>query len=184
MQESQLNAAEAGTAMHMVMQHVDFSESPTLEDLQEQLARMEARELLTAEQVRYIQISQIKEFIDGVLGKRIIENGKIQREIPFSMALPLSEIQKEWNGEEEHVLVQGVIDCLVEEEDGFILIDYKTDKITNRFTNGFTGAKETLLNRYETQLTLYAKAIERILKKPVKESYLYFFDGGHILQVK
>jgi ATP-dependent helicase/nuclease subunit A len=73
---------------------------------------------------------------------------------------------------------------LVEEDDGFILIDYKTDKITNRFTNGFEGAKKVLLDRYEVQLTLYAKAIERILRKPVKESYLYFFDGGHILKVK
>lgn len=184
MQESQLNAAEAGTAMHMVMQHVDFMKSRTLEDLQEQLAVLEARELLTSEQARYIKLEQIKEFIDCPLGQRIIESASFQREIPFSMALPLSETRENWGGEEEHVLVQGVIDCLIEDEDGFILIDYKTDKIQNRFTNGFSGARETLLNRYEMQLTLYAKAIERILKKPVKESYLYFFDGGHILQVK
>ncbi|MDM5316856.1 helicase-exonuclease AddAB subunit AddA [Fictibacillus sp. b24] len=184
MQETQLNAAEVGTAMHMVMQHVDFTKASSIEELQEQLAEMEAKELLTAEQAEYIQLSQIQQFIEGPLGKRIIENGDFKREIPFSMALPLSEIQRNWDGEEEHVLVQGVIDGLLEEEDGFILIDYKTDKITNRFTDGFSGAKETLLNRYEMQLTLYSKAIERILKKPVKERYLYFFDGGHILQVK
>ncbi|GGB59288.1 helicase-exonuclease AddAB subunit AddA [Fictibacillus barbaricus] len=183
MQETQLNAAEVGTAMHMVMQHVDFTRSSS-EELKEQLAEMEAKEMLTAEQVQHIQVHQIQQFITGPLGKRIIENGSLKREIPFSMALPLSEIQRKWSLKEEHVLVQGVIDCLLEEEDGFILIDYKTDKITNRFTNGFTGAKDTLLDRYEMQLTLYSKAIERILKKPVKESYLYFFDGGHILQVK
>ncbi|MBY6036399.1 helicase-exonuclease AddAB subunit AddA [Fictibacillus nanhaiensis] len=184
MQESQLNAAEAGTAMHMVMQHIDLSREATLEELQMQLAAMEAKELLTSEQSRYIQLSQIHDFIHGPLGQRVIEAPNIQREIPFSMALPLSETRAAWNGEEEHVLVQGVIDCLVEEDDGFILIDYKTDKITNRFADGFNGAKQTLFNRYEMQLTLYAKAIERILRKPVKESYLYFFDGGHILQVK
>ncbi|WNB90678.1 helicase-exonuclease AddAB subunit AddA [Bacillus sp. NEB1478] len=185
MQEAQLNAAEAGTAMHMVMQHIDFNSSISLEDLEEQLAAMTAKELLTEEQARYIQLPQIKAFIEGPLGRRIIEIGNIHREIPFSLALPLSETKTGWSGEEdEHILVQGVIDCLVEEDDGFILVDYKTDKITNRFTNGFIGAKQVLLDRYEVQLTLYAKAIERILKKPVKESYLYFFDGGHILQVK
>ncbi|MCM3718662.1 helicase-exonuclease AddAB subunit AddA [Fictibacillus phosphorivorans] len=183
MQESQLSAAEAGTAMHMVMQHVDFKSSETLNDLEEQVTRMESRELLTSEQARYIQFEQIKEFIDGPLGQRIRESENVKREIPFSMALPLSETRTS-DEEEAHVLVQGVIDCLIEDEDGFVLIDYKTDKIHNRFTKGFSGARETLLNRYEMQLTLYAKAIERILKKPVKESYLYFFDGGHILQVK
>jgi ATP-dependent helicase/nuclease subunit A len=185
MQERLLTGAEAGTAVHMVMQHVDFSKCATLAHLEEQLAGMEMRELLTAEQCRFIQLQQIKDFIDGPLGTRILNNENVQREIPFSMALPISEIRPEWTGsEEERILVQGVIDCLIEEEDGYVLIDYKTDKIANRFANGFEGAKEALLNRYEVQLNLYAAAIERILKKPVKESYLYFFDGGHILQVK
>ncbi|WP_416731250.1 helicase-exonuclease AddAB subunit AddA [Fictibacillus sp. JL2B1089] len=184
MQEEQLNAAEVGTAMHMVMQHVDFRKPGTLESLENQLAEMETKELLTREQAQYILLPQIQEFMEGPLGERIKENENLKREIPFSMALPISEIQREWIGEDEHVLVQGVIDCLIEEEDGYILIDYKTDRITNRFTNGVTGARDILYKRYELQLNLYAKAIERILKKPVKESYLYFFDGGHILQVK
>jgi ATP-dependent helicase/nuclease subunit A len=167
------------------MQHIDFKRAATLLDLQEQLAAMETKELLTADQSRYIQLQQIKDFIDGPLGQLLLTQEKVHREIPFSMALPMSETRPGWNGQEdERVLVQGVIDCLVEEEDGYILIDYKTDKITNRFTQGFEGAKETLLKRYEVQLKLYATAIERILKKPVKESFLYFFDGGHILQVK
>lgn len=101
------------------------------------------------------------------------------------MALPVEEAALGWNETtNERILVQGVIDCLVPEEDGFLLIDYKTDAITNRFSGGFEGARPVLLERYRVQLELYGKAIERILKKPVKASYLYFFDGAHLLEVK
>ena len=57
----------------------------------------------------------------------------IRREVPFTLAVPASEAYSHWRGEEETVLVQGVIDCIFEDEDGLVLLDYKTDGITGRF---------------------------------------------------
>ena len=81
------------------------------------------------------------------------------------------------------VVVQGVVDCLIEEEDGVVLLDYKTDAITGRFPGGFPQAKETLKTRYQMQVHLYERAIKEIYKKKVKEKYLYFFDGGNIIKL-
>ena len=83
---------------------------------------------------------------------------------------------------EEEVLVQGVIDCLFEDEQGLVLVDYKTDAITGRFQNGFEGAKPILADRYRTQLQLYTRAVEGILNKTVTHRYLFFFDGAHLIR--
>ncbi|SFE05721.1 DNA helicase/exodeoxyribonuclease V, subunit A [Bacillus sp. OV194] len=185
MQEKTLTAAERGTAMHAVMQHIDLSLQAEPEQIKELLAKMVNKELLTDEQAAHIDFGAISRFFETDIGKRISQAPNIIREMPFSMALPVEEAALTWQGTaKETILVQGVIDCMIAEEDGFILIDYKSDTISNRFAGGFDGAKQILLERYRVQLELYGKAIERILKKPVKESYLYFFDGGHLLQVK
>ncbi|MGC4375322.1 helicase-exonuclease AddAB subunit AddA [Fictibacillus sp. Mic-4] len=185
MQAKEMTSTERGTAMHMVMQHVNVKEEITLERLNEQVAKMVHNELLTDEQADGIDVGSVLQFFQSELGKRVLKAKNVRRELPFSMALSLSEVGKTTGGlEDETVLVQGVIDCLLVEEDGLVLIDYKTDQITNRFEQGFNGAKTILLNRYQLQLELYGKAIEKILKQPLKESYLYFFDGSHILQVK
>ena len=60
------------------------------------------------------------------------------------MSLPASVVYPDWQEGEEEVLVQGVIDCLFEDEEGLVLVDYKTDAITGRFQNGFEGAKPIL----------------------------------------
>ncbi len=89
----------------------------------------------------------------------------------------------DWREGEEEVLVQGVIDCLFEDDRGLVLLDYKTDAITGRFQNGFQGAKSILVERYRTQLQLYTRAVEGILNKKVTNCYLFFFDGAHLLEM-
>ena len=71
-------------------------------------------------------------------------------------------------GKGETVLVQGVVDLLVDEGDGFLLVDYKSDRIPAAQT-GLAAA------RYRGQLNLYAMAVESILHRKVKERYVYFF---------
>ena len=56
-----------------------------------------------------------------------------------------------------------------EEEDGIVLLDYKTDSVKN--------GKE-LAERYRTQMELYQEAVERALGKAVKEKVLYSFCLG------
>jgi ATP-dependent helicase/nuclease subunit A len=53
-----------------------------------------------------------------------------------------------------------------EEEDGIVLLDYKTDRV---------DSEEELVVRYEKQLQLYKSAIEHAYGVPVKEVLIYSF---------
>lgn len=183
MQEKSLSPAERGTAMHMVMQHVDLTRQVTAETIAEQVNWMVAKELLTAEQAEVIDSELIAQFFKTELGDRYFTARAVHREIPFTLALPASEVYPDWCNPDESVFVQGIIDCILEDESGLTLIDYKSDGITARYKGGFSQAKPILEGRYSLQLNLYAKAIEQIWKRKVTEKYLFFFDGAHLLKL-
>ena len=69
----------------------------------------------------------------------------------------------------EKVILQGIIDAFIMEEEGIILVDYKTDRVKD-------GAE--LRNRYQKQIDLYSEALEQILGKKVKRRVLYSFSLG------
>ncbi|MBS4172007.1 helicase-exonuclease AddAB subunit AddA [Bacillus sp. FJAT-49736] len=183
MREKKLTPAEKGTALHMVMQHVPLHEMPTVNSVNELLESMVQKELLTNEQQSVIQPEHIIQFFETDLGQRILGSEKVRREVPFSLAISASEMYRDHSLEDESILIQGVIDCLIENDDHIILLDYKSDSIYDRFKGGFEEAKPTLEKRYKTQIDFYEKALQDILQKPVKEKFLYFFDGGHLLKI-
>lgn len=185
MQSRELSPAERGTAMHTVMQHISFGDGvPSEEDVKELLSMLVHKEILTEEQERAISLDNIVGFFQSDLGKRLVHAANIQREIPFSMSVPLSEISETGEGApEETILVQGVIDCVFRDESGIVLLDYKTDGIHDRYKDGFREARPILEERYRVQIELYTRALESIWKETVSEKYLYFFDGGHVLEL-
>lgn len=183
MQKKSLTPTERGTAMHMVMQHIGLNEPINKESILEQIQRMVHHELLTQEQADVINIDSILGFFESEIAQRMLVAEQVRREVPFSVAIPASEAYADWSDEQhENVLIQGVIDCIFEDENGIVLIDYKTDTISGKF-RGFEDAKPELEDRYRVQLELYSKAIEHIWRKPLTDRYLYFFDGGHLLKV-
>ncbi|MBS4198652.1 helicase-exonuclease AddAB subunit AddA [Bacillus sp. FJAT-49732] len=178
-----LSPAERGTAMHTVMQHIPLDEQPTLFSVEMLLEDLIEKEIITIEQAEVVSCDQIVHFFESEIGQRMISAKKVHREVPFTLGLPAQEVYSDWDGFDENVLVQGIIDCIIEEKDGVILLDYKTDVIQGRFPNGFQQAKRILSRRYETQLSLYGRAIIEIWDKPVIGKYLYFFDGGEFLKL-
>lgn len=183
MQQKSLTPAERGTAMHMVMQHINLNESINEDAVREQIQKMVHNELLTQEQADVIDVASILGFFESGIAKRMLTAENVRREVPFSVAIPAAEAYADWSDEQqENVLIQGVIDCIFEDDKGIVLIDYKTDTITGKFRS-FEDAKPELEDRYRVQLELYSKAIEHIWRKPLTERYLYFFDGGHLLEV-
>ncbi|MEK4971380.1 helicase-exonuclease AddAB subunit AddA [Niallia sp. FSL R7-0648] len=183
MQEKKLSPAEIGTAMHMVMQHVDVKAEVTAAGLKQLLEEMVKKELLTTEQAEVIDISSILSFFQSSLGKRMQQAPKLVREIPFNIAYPASRVYADWQGEEEPVLIQGIIDVFFEDDLGTVLLDYKTDTISGRYKSGYEEAKPILESRYKVQIELYTEALEKILKRKIEEKYLFFFDGAHVLKL-
>ncbi|HHY72552.1 MAG TPA: helicase-exonuclease AddAB subunit AddA [Bacillus bacterium] len=183
LQQKSLTAAERGTAMHMVMQHVDLASAITNDSIAIQLETMVRKELLTEEQKKVIDINSVVQFFETPLGQRLQNAKKVRREVPFSLALSAKDAYPDWEEEDTaNVLVQGVMDCVFEDEAGVVLLDYKTDTITGRFKSE-TIAKETLVERYRLQIDLYAQALQEIWKLPRVEKYLFFFDGSLLIEM-
>lgn len=184
LQKKKLSPSEIGTAMHAVMQNIDLSAGSIDRDfVQAQVMVMIQKELITAEQAKVINFDGIVSFFSTPVGQRMLQAEHVHREVPFSFALQENEFFEQKELKDETILVQGVIDCLVEDEEGLVLIDYKTDTITGRFDNGFEEAERVLRNRYKDQVALYGKAVEEIWKKELKEKYLYFFDGNQLVKM-
>ncbi len=184
LQKKKLSPSEIGTAMHAVMQNLGLSAGTIDRDyVQAQVMEMVQKELITAEQANVIDFDAIVSFFTTPVGKRMQQAEHVHREVPFSFALQENEFFEQMDLKEETILVQGVIDCLLEDEEGLVLIDYKTDTITGRFANGFEEAEPVLRNRYKDQVALYARAVEEIWKKELKEKYLYFFDGNQLVKM-
>ncbi|WP_163537108.1 helicase-exonuclease AddAB subunit AddA [Gracilibacillus sp. YIM 98692] len=177
-QEKTLSKAEIGTAMHTVMQHIPRKEQWDQIDVIEFVSQLEQQELLTEDEAEAIDMSGIVQFFETDIGKRFSTAKHVEREIPFSLTLPAKEVYPSWSDEQqERIFLQGVVDCLIKTDDGWILLDYKTDQLSDNMT------EESLKQRYLVQIELYAKAIEEIWEQPVCEKYLYFFDKGLLVEM-
>lgn len=172
-----MSAAEKGTIMHFVMQHLELSSIRSEEQLQQQVELLLQKELLSEEQLKAVDPSKLLRFIDSPLGQRM-RAIKLNKEIPFNMEIGCDELYKDLaqgSCSGHKVMLQGVIDCYFEEEDGLVLVDYKTDYIPD--------SSDFIKERYQVQIDCYTKALERITGKNVKERYIYLFHNGEILEV-
>lgn len=179
LEQKRLTAAERGTAYHTVMQHLVLSPSLTRCEIERQLEEMVKNELLIPEEKEIIDPEAVLGFFQSSLGKRVLQGKEVFRELPFSMALPAAQVypDRERFAAGEKVLIQGVIDCLVREEDGgLLLIDYKTGVPE--------GEDEELRHYFRLQLIYYGLAVEKIWRERVKEKYIYFFDRQEVYQIE
>jgi len=176
LEEVKLTAAERGTAYHTVMQHVPLEQDVTPESIRQLIAQLVARQLLTPAQAEAVDSTRIAAFFLSDLARRMRQAQRLYREQPFSYRLSAGEVYREAAGDaaREAMLIQGVIDCLFIEPDGVVLIDYKTDALKGM-------APEVYAQRYDIQIGLYARAVSDIWRLPVKELYLYFFDGPSLV---
>ncbi|REK63792.1 MAG: helicase-exonuclease AddAB subunit AddA [Brevibacillus sp.] len=171
-----LTSAELGTLTHLVLQQLDLCRPLDEPDIRQQIDSLVLRRFLTEEQAEAVNARDLARFFASPLGTRMKQAAKVYRELPFTMALPANEVDPEI-GDDEHVIVQGVIDCLLEEENGrLVLIDFKTDRIAAEPSPAVIAEMK---RRYEAQIRLYVRAVEQILKtRKVAESYLYLLAGG------
>ncbi len=173
-----LSAVRRGTIMHLVMQKIDIQNTPSIIGLEQLIKRLVEDEYITEKEVSGIDKNRILGFFESPIGKRMCSSSNVKRERPFYMEIKSSETYPNLDEDiykDETIILQGIIDCYFEEPDGLVLIDYKTDYVPN-------GRSEDLREKYRVQLDYYAKALERITGKRVKERYIYLFYNGDILK--
>lgn len=172
--ERRLSPAEAGTAHHLFMQFCDFAEAEKPGGVERELARLAARGILSEKQAAAVKIPRIEAFFASELYRGLMKNAKVRREFKFSVLVPASRYFPAAESEpEENVLLQGVIDCLIETEDGYVILDFKTDRVSE-------GTLPERAESYRAQLDAYAAAVREICGGTVQGSILYFFQTGTI----
>ncbi|MEO4054233.1 helicase-exonuclease AddAB subunit AddA [Solibacillus sp. CAU 1738] len=171
-QAKALSSAEMGTVVHAVMQHVPQQGFTSLEDANDFLQSLVARELLTAEEADVMDMEKVLQFFASPIGQRFKQANTLLREVPFTLS------RADRDGDVQ--IVQGVIDCLFEENGSWVLLDYKTDKVRAPYDQEPALTKE-MTSRYGVQLDIYKEAVESIKRIPVTEKVLYLYDVGETI---
>ncbi len=161
MQEGALTGAEKGTAVHTFLQHADFSSLGA--DPEGELDRLVREGFLTPVQASVIEKQDIDGFVRSEIYRHIISCQRILREHRFTVNIPASDIDPSYP-QDEKVILQGAIDCMIFEPDGIIIVDYKTDRVKSM---------SELCNRYALQLKLYKRAADQLFDLPVKKCCIY-----------
>lgn len=130
-------------------------------------------EFLSPEEYGLLNQEKLQKFLGSPLGQlfaKAYKENSLYREQHFMQEVEYEKLFPEDGGENvEKVILQGIIDAFIMEEEGIILVDYKTDRVKDR---------EELKNRYQKQIDLYSEALEQILGKKVKRRALYSFSLG------
>lgn len=208
-QETANRGALRGTAVHRVMECYDFASEKSV---QEQMEAMEKEEKITADMRTLVKERIVADFVSSETGKRMAlaqRMGALYREKPFVMGFTEEELENYGFGagaqmienevqtenaqqeivlenvsrenhmhEEDLTLIQGIIDVFWIEDDGIIVLDYKTDRV---------DTAQELIDRYATQLKLYADALERVFatrKLKVKEILIYSFRLEKLISIE
>ena len=171
--EKPLTGRERGNATHLFMQFVRYEACATAAGIEGELARLLEKRFLTKPQAEAVNRDWILRLFTGPFGARILGAQNVRREFKFSLLTDAGRYEPRAAG--ERILMQGVVDCFWEEADGLVLVDFKTDRIRDNLP------EKTAL--YTPQLRAYAEALGKIFAKPVKNSYLYFFDADAAVPV-
>ena len=141
-----------GSAVHGVLQTIDLETGAGIEDASRSQAMAESVPDRAAEVA-----GLVKAAIDSEVVKRAVRSGKLWREVP--VAVPVGK-----------GVLEGFIDLLFEEDDGLVVVDYKTDYVAA------ADLEDRAVGRYRIQAGSYALAVQRATGKPVKEIVLLFLQ--------
>ena len=172
--QRKLTAGEKGVATHTVMQFINFERTGNLEDIELEVQRIAALGQLNAQQAAAVNRKSILKFFQSEIGQRICQAKNILREFRFSLLVDAADFYPEAG--DEKLLLQGVVDCCIEDGDELTIVDYKTDNVT-------AETLETVSEHYRPQLQAYALALSRITGKPVKSCLLCFLQAGIVKEL-
>ena len=153
--DTKLTPAQKGTLVHFVLQNIDLSDVSDISSVDKQIEQMIEKGFFGKEYKSIIDINSIFNFFISDIGKRMLASEKVYREFKFCVDIPANELG--YDTDKETVLMQGVIDCCFLENDEFVIIDYKTGSLSDK---------------YKMQIELYKKCLEISTGKKVKETHI------------
>ena len=171
---AQASGKEYGNIMHTILQYISYEKCGDFSGIQSEISRLVEKGFLTEEQAESVDPERLLRFFISEIGRKLYKGTPYVREFKFSILDEGTKYDASLHGEQ--VLLQGVVDCALLEEDGITVIDFKTDYVTE-------ATLSDAASRYRSQIETYADALQRIFKQPVKAKYLYFFRLNRFVAV-
>ncbi len=171
---SDLTGALRGTAIHKFFELCDFNNAA--KDPYKEKTVILNNGLMSERELETVDISAVRSFFDSSVGKRLLESKEIYKEYEFSFIMKAGEVYTDIPDDvkNEDIVIQGKLDCAFIENGEGILIDYKSDGITE---------SQKYIDIYSPQLMLYARALEECAGVKVKEKYIYSFKLKKFIKV-
>lgn len=155
-----------GSATHLALQYLRFENCSSLGAIEEEIRRLVAEGYLSPQQGEMVECQRLARFFESDIGFRLRTSENVLREFKFSILDDGAAFDPELEGEK--ILLQGVVDCALMDDDGIVVMDFKTDRVTEETVHATA-------QRYRPQVEAYAEALSRIFEKNVKAKMLYFF---------
>lgn len=171
LEKKRMTGAEHGTLMHRFLSLTPLEPLRGLHgaalqaEIAQQAAQMQADGRLSQQEMDMLHLMGVCTFFESKLGQRLLAAKEVHREWSFNLRLQEGEI----------AMLQGIMDCAFLEKDAWVLLDYKTDHIVS---------EEAFVERHCLQLNWYARALEQITGRAVKEKWLYALTTGKAYEVK
>ena len=180
-------SARRGIATHLFMQFCDFS-ALREQGAESELARLVKEKFISAEDGARVRLDEIEKFRESRLLDEILGARALHREMRFHARMPAvlftADEEKRRALGEHRILVQGVIDCLFEDESGALtLIDYKTDRLPREALADAALAAKILSDKHSEQLSYYAIAVEQIFGRRPAKILVYSLHLGDVISI-
>ena len=161
MKEGKATAAEKGTAMHRFAQHADILLART--NLANEIDRLESQGKINR---NLLNIPAIEKFIVSDVATMILNSEKVYTEKDFMVPYSAGDALGNSLYDNDRIMIQGVMDCVLQNGDEITIIDYKTDFIHNM---------DQLVARYARQLELYRHGARQLFGTEKVKCILYSF---------
>ncbi len=157
--EQGFTPAQKGSIFHRVLQFIDFEAGR--QNAQGELDRLTERRYLTPTERDAVDVQKLRTFLESPLMDRILKADRVLREYKFFDSVAADEAGYEGSSQ---ILIQGIADCVLDENGKGVIIDFKTDVVSD---------PAVLVERYAGQLSLYRRALRRVFPKGIQECIIY-----------
>lgn len=171
-----ITGARRGTIVHLIMEVLDFEKVNTESEIKAQIQDLVKRRIITQKESQVLSPRKIMRFFKSPIAKRMLSSKFVKREQKIYTQIKMNDIylneeifkSNRETYKDESVMLRGVIDLYFEEDDGLVILDYKTDFVDD-------NNKKEIIHKYKKQIEIYADVLSKLTGKKVKEKYLYLF---------
>lgn len=188
--ETSISAAARGTLTHKVLELIPFEKVLTEDEIKAFVQSLPSAGYMTKNEADAVDCKKAAAFFSSETGRRACLAQWIRKEWPFTLRKKKEEIaamaasadirEKMLENLADEVLIQGIIDCCFRDDDGIVIVDYKTDWVDRQNKN---AAIKRLKEEYKRQVELYAEVVERALGERVSSKILFLLDSGDVIEL-